>query len=153
MAFSPAVRFSWTPSLGLSDTGIPNPVATAGNTVGSEIMYQVTATDSAGCKGEGYVKIKIYDGPALYVPTGFSPNTDGLNERFKAKAVGIKSYHYFRVYNRWGQLMFSSKDPSEGWDGKLSGKEQPSGIYVWMIEAETVNGKLITKKGTVTLIR
>ena len=153
MAFSPAVSFSWTPSIGLNNTGISNPVATAATTIGSEMMYQVTATNSEGCKGEGYVRIKIYEGPALYVPSGFSPNADGRNEKFQPKAVGIKAYHYFRVYDRWGQLMFSAKDPSQGWDGTLGGKEQPPGIYVWMIEAETVNGKLITKKGTVTLIR
>ncbi|MBK6381953.1 MAG: gliding motility-associated C-terminal domain-containing protein [Chitinophagaceae bacterium] len=66
---------------------------------------------------------------------------------------GIKSYNYFRVFNRWGQLIFSTPRLHDGWDGKISGREQPAGVYVWMIEGITKDNKVITKKGTVTLIR
>jgi gliding motility-associated-like protein len=87
------------------------------------------------------------------VPTAFTPNNDGRNDRFIPFPVGIKSYKYFRVYNRWGQLLFSSNILHDGWDGKFSGKDQASGVYVWMIEAITNENKVVTKKGTVTLIR
>jgi gliding motility-associated-like protein len=99
------------------------------------------------------VKIKIRKGPAIYVPTAFTPNGDGKNDRFTPQPVGIKSYNYFRVFNRWGQIIFSSKQLHHGWDGTINGATQPAGTYVWMIEGVTTDNKLISKKGTVTLIR
>ena len=60
---------------------------------------------------------------------------------------------YFRVFNRWGQLIFSTAKLNDGWDGRVSGGEQPPGTYVWMVQGVARDGKVITKKGTVTLIR
>ena len=97
--------------------------------------------------------MRVYKGPDIYVPTGFTPNGDGKNDKFTPFPVGIKSYKYFRVFNRWGQLIFSTTKLHDGWDGKLGGREQPSGAYVWMIEGVTKDDRVITKKGTVTLIR
>lgn len=147
-----ATNFTWSPATGLSNTNTANPVVTVGP-IGSDITYQVVASTVAGCKGEGYVHIKVYTGPDIYVPTGFTPNGDGRNDRFTPFPVGIKSMNYFRVYNRWGQLVFSTNALYVGWDGTLGGALQPSGTYVWMAEGVTLQGKLITKKGTVTLIR
>jgi hypothetical protein len=67
--------------------------------------------------------------------------------------VGIKKINYFRVYNRWGQLMFSTTRLYDGWDGKAGGIAQSTGVYVWMAQGITKDDKVITKKGTVTLIR
>jgi gliding motility-associated-like protein len=85
--------------------------------------------------------------------TAFSPNGDGKNETFIPFPVGIKQLNYFRVLNRWGQLIFSTKTLNQGWDGKIAGIEQPSGVYVWLVEGITNDNKIISKKGTVTLIR
>ena len=87
------------------------------------------------------------------MPTGFTPNGDGKNDKFKPFTVGITNLNYFRVYNRWGQLIFSTAKLNDGWDGRVSGREQPSGTYVWMVQGVARDGKVITKKGTVTLIR
>lgn len=144
--------YTWSPSIGLDNTGIANPIATIGP-IGSDITYRVITSTIAGCKGEGFVHIKVYTGPDLYVPTGFTPNGDGRNDRFTPFPVGIKSLNYFRVYNRWGQLVFSTNALHTGWDGTLGGRQQSSGTYVWMAEGVTLQGKLITKKGIVTLIR
>jgi len=57
------------------------------------------------------------------------------------------------VFNRWGQLLFSTTRLHEGWDGKILGREQASGVYIWMIEGVGNDNKVITKKGTMTLIR
>ncbi len=151
-ATSAANFYSWSPVTGLSNPNIPNPVLTVGP-VGSDVLYQVIASTAAGCKGEGYVRLKVYNGPELYVPSAFSPNGDGLNEIFYPFPVGIKSINYFKVFNRWGQLLFSSTTLNQGWDGKLQGVEQPSGVYVFMAEGVDKNGKLLTRKGTVMLIR
>jgi gliding motility-associated-like protein len=87
------------------------------------------------------------------MPTGFTPNGDGRNDKFKPFPVGITKLNYFRVYNRWGQQLYSTTNLHEGWDGRLGGVDQPLGTYVWMVQGVTRLGKIITKKGTVTLIR
>lgn len=151
-ATSIAPFYTWTPTIGLSDPNIANPVLTVG-TIGSDIIYKVTAYTVAGCRGEGFVNLKVFKGPELYIPTAFTPNGDGLNDLFYPFPVGIKSINYFKVYNRWGQLLFSSTTLFKGWNGKLQGVEQPSGVFVFMAQGVDKNGKLITRKGTVTLIR
>ncbi len=145
------INFSWIPSIGMNNPAIPNPRVTAG-AVGEDILYQVIGTTIAGCKGEGYIRLRVYKGPDIYVPTGFTPNGDGRNDRFTPFPVGIKSLKYFRVFNRWGQLVFTTNRLHEGWDGRINGVVQPTGTYVWMAEAITNENKVITKKGTVTLI-
>ena len=147
-----ANNYVWSPTVGLSNPNIPDPIVTAGP-VGDVIQYKVTATSAAGCKGEGFVKVRVYKGPDLYVPTAFTPNGDGLNDRFYPFPVGIKSINYFRVYNRWGHIMFNSTTLYQGWDGKFQGVLQPSGVYVFMAEGVDKNGNTITKKGTITLIK
>ena len=146
------INFSWTPVSGLDNGSIAGPTVTAG-AIGDDIVYQVTGSTIAGCKGEGYVHVKVYKGPDIYVPTGFTPNGDGRNDRFVPFPVGIKSLNYLRVYNRWGQLVFATTRLHDGWDGTIKGVAQPTGTFVWMIQAVTDQGKVITKKGTVTLIR
>lgn len=149
---SDVINYSWNPSIGLSDPTIPNPVVTVG-AIGQDVQYQVITSTIAGCRGEGYVKVRVYKGPDIYVPTGFSPNNDGKNDKFTPFPVGMKSYTYFRVFNRWGQLVFSTTKLNDGWDGRFGGTEQPGGVYVWMIEGLTKDNRVITKKGTVMLIR
>lgn len=146
------INFLWSPTIGLSDPTIANPTATVG-AIGEVTQYQVTGTTIAGCKGEGYVTVRVYKGPDIYVPTGFTPNGDGRNDRFTPFPVGVKSYKYFRIFNRWGQLVFSTSTLHHGWDGKFQGVEQPNGVYVWMIEGITKDNRVITKKGTVAIIR
>ncbi len=147
-----ANNYFWTPSFNLDNSATPNPVFTAGS-AGDVIIYKVTATSPAGCMGEGFVRLRVYKGPELYVPTAFTPNADGLNDNFYPFPVGIKSINYFKVFNRWGQLMFSSNILYKAWDGKLMGVDQPSGVYVWMAEGVDKNNKTLTRKGTVTMIR
>lgn len=158
---SDVINYAWTPVTGLSNPNstvgpgnlnIPNPVVTVG-AIGQDVQYQVIASTIAGCRGEGYITVRIYKGPDIYVPTGFSPNGDGKNDKFTPFPVGMKSYNYFRVFNRWGQLVFSTKTLNDGWDGRFSGAEQASGVYVWMIEGLTRDNRVVTKKGTVMLIR
>jgi len=149
---SDVIKYNWSPPRGLDNPFIANPVVTAG-AVGDLVQYEVTTSTIAGCKGLGYVTIKVYKGPDLYVPTGFTPNNDGKNDEFIPFPVGIKQLTFFRVFNRWGQMIFSTKQLHEGWDGNLQGVEQPTGTYIWMAEAITNENKTIIKKGIVTLIR
>jgi len=153
-ATSIGTSYSWSNPLTLSNPNIPNPVASIPvGSIGNIFTYTVTAGTSAGCRGTASVTLKVYKGPDIYLPTGFTPNGDGKNDKFHPISVGIKKINYFRVFNRWGQMVFSSATVNEGWDGKLGGMEQPNGVYVWMVQGVTTDDRVITKKGTMMLIR
>jgi gliding motility-associated-like protein len=152
LATSIATDYLWTPSVGLSNPNIANPIVTAGP-VGDSVTYKITASTFAGCKGVGYVKVRVYKGPDIYMPTGFTPNGDGKNDIFKPFTVGVDHLNYFKVFNRWGQELYTTKTLGAGWDGRLGGLPQTSGVYVWMVEGVTRDGRVVRKRGTVALIR
>jgi gliding motility-associated-like protein len=89
----------------------------------------------------------------MYVPTAFTPNGDGMNDTFKPILLGMKSLSYFRVYNRFGELMFSTSQVDHGWDGVYKGKPQDTATFVWMAGGITYKGQVRKKKGYVVLIR
>ncbi len=153
LATSVGTDYSWSPAAGLDNPNIANPTATAPLIDGSVVIFKVTVTTSAGCAGDGLVKIQVYKGPDIYMVSGFTPNGDGRNETFIPFPVGIKKLNYFKVFNRWGQMVYSTTTLNKGWDGKLGGIDQASGVYIWMVEGVTMDNKIISKKGTVTLIR
>lgn len=142
-------QYSWSPANFLNDAGIANPIAT----LPYDYRYIVTASTPEGCEGKDDIFIKVYKGPEIYVPSGFTPNMDGLNDRLGPVPVGIKEFHFFRVFNRWGQLVFSTSDPRRTWDGTINGVQQPSSTFTWMAEAVDYKGNLVTRKGVVTIIR
>lgn len=151
-AVSAATIYTWDPAVGLSNPGAPNPIVTAGN-VGDVTNYHVIASTPAGCQGEGTITVRVYTGPEIFMSNAFTPNNDGKNDVFTPFPVGIKEISYFRVFNRWGNLVFATSGLHHGWDGKTGGMEQPSGAYVWIIRGVTQDGQVINKQGTVTLIR
>jgi gliding motility-associated-like protein len=91
--------------------------------------------------------------PGFFVPSAFSPNDDGLNDILKPIALGMKSIESFRIYNRWGQRLFNTSRIGAGWDGKLGGKPQETGTYVWYAEGTDFANRKLQKKGTFVLIR
>ena len=146
---SGGISYQWTPATSLDNSNIANPVARLKN----DISYILKVTTQQGCIGYDTINIKVYNKFDIYVPTGFTPNNDGKNDFLKAIGVGIRKMEYFRIYNRWGQEIFSTTELNKGWDGKIKGIQQPAGIYVWMVKGIDIFGKLITKKGTSSLIR
>jgi len=98
--------------------------------------------------------VKVFKTPAdIFVPTGFTPNGDGRNDVIRPVLVGIKSLTYFRVYNRWGQLVFNTSQAGKGWDGTVGGTLQATDNFVYMVQAIDYTGKTIFKKGDFVLIR
>ncbi|HEY6901141.1 MAG TPA: T9SS type B sorting domain-containing protein, partial [Puia sp.] len=89
----------------------------------------------------------------IYVPKVFTPNNDGTNDLLKPILVGIAEFHYWSIYNRWGNLIYTSQDPNRGWDGTFKGVAQPVETYVWIAEGVDVNGKKIVQKGMTSLVR
>jgi gliding motility-associated-like protein len=143
------VNYSWSPSNGLSNTGAANPLAV----VDKDMVYTLTGKTALNCEGSDVIKVKVYEGPEIYVPSVFSPNNDGLNDMLRAWAIGMKEYRYFKIFNRWGQMIFSTSDFNKGWDGKIKGIAQNTGSFVWFAEAVDFRGKVISRKGTITLLR
>ena len=147
--FNGVPSFLWSPATGLSNRLAWNPTAS----LQDDITYFVTVTTPQGCSVMDTVNIKVFKGSAVYVPTGFTPNGDGRNDYLRGLYIGIKKVHYFRVYNRWGQQIFSTNSLIEGWDGTIKGVKQQTGTYVWMLKAEDLAGKIYEMKGVSTLIR
>lgn len=147
------VQYVWSPATALSAANIANPVALF--TQPSEGMqYKVSVYNEVGCVDEAFVKVKVFKtGPAVFVPNAFTPNKDGHNDVLRPIAAGILKIDYFNIYNRWGQLIYTTTENTHGWDGTLSGNIQESGTYVWMVKATDYTGKPYFSKGTVTLVR
>jgi gliding motility-associated-like protein len=150
---SGGVNYTWTPSTGLSATNISDPIGIYDGSADS-IRYKVIISDESNCVDSANVTVKIFKtNPQIFVPTAFTPNGDGLNDLFRPLGVGIKKFEYFRVYNRWGQLVFSTTTNGQGWDGKVAGREQGSNTFVWVVKGIDYLDKSFFKKGTVTLVR
>jgi gliding motility-associated-like protein len=141
-------QFSWWPEIGLTDTTISNPIATpAVNTT-----YIVRGTTEFGCVTTDSIHIRVSQTTPIFVPNAFTPGAD-INNTLKVMKNGIAELLYFRIYNRWGTIIYDSKNIDEGWDGTYQGKPQPFGVYIYQVEAITNNAKVYQKQGNVTLIR
>ncbi len=147
------VGYVWSPSIGLSSTTIFNPIGVYDGEIDS-IRYKVVVTDIAGCSDSAFVTVRIFKtNPYIFVPTAFTPNNDGLNDVIRPIAVGIQKINFFSVYNRWGQLLVTTSMKVQGWDGRVAGRLQNAGVFVWMVSAIDYTGRPIFLKGTVALIR
>lgn len=150
---SGGVNYVWSPSNYLSNPTIANPVAVYGAEVDS-IRYKLIVRDAIGCPDSATVKVTVFKTKAsVFVPTAFTPNNDGLNDLIAPIAVGMQRINYFSIFNRWGQLVFTTTVNGRGWDGKIGGTLQTTGVFVWMVSAVDYTGKPYFQKGTVTLIR
>ena len=146
---SGGVEYLWTPANVLDKPNSQEPFAVLQN----DTRFNVIVKDILGCIGTSSVFVKVYKGPAYYIPNAFTPNGDGLNDVFKAIAPGIKKTDYFRIFDRWGKIVFETQNLTRGWDGRYAGTPQPPAVYVWIIKGTDITGKLIEMKGIVTLVR
>ncbi|MEP6677109.1 MAG: PKD domain-containing protein [Ferruginibacter sp.] len=145
-----STNYLWDPPLYLNSTTIANPVALPKN----NIQYILKVSNSVGCFGFDTIFVKVFFiEPGFYVPNAFTPNGDGNNDVFRPVALGIKSLDRFMVFNRWGQMVFSTNNIGLGWDGTIRGKAQDAATYTWFAEGTDYKNRKITKKGTVILIR
>lgn len=149
-------KFTWSPShysegTYLSDTAIYNPVGTFHDT--GQFVYNLHVISPFGCYGDTTIKIWVVPNAAFFVPTAFTPNGDGRNDIFRPVPIGYRSLAYFRVYDRWGELLLESNSWEKGWDGTYKGQKLDAGVYYWEIATINRFGATEKKKGDVTLIR
>ncbi len=146
--YDPYLTYIWQPSEGLGCDTCSETFAAPLNS----IIYTITATDTLGCKGETTIEVVVVNDYIIYIPNAFTPNNDGVNDVFKINAKGVKEI-YFSVYNRWGEKIFYSESLDMGWDGTYMNKEMLPQVYVYTVTIQFLDGYMMSKKGSVTLIR
>ncbi len=146
-----SINYQWTPvTQWLSNPNIANPVSNPQN----NIEYIVKVSNNIGCTDYDTILVKYYKVlPDFFVPSAFTPNSDGLNDVLTPLALGLKSVDLFMIYNRWGQQLYRTTSIEQGWDGRYKGRLQETGTYVWYAEGKDYNNKKLVKKGTVILFR
>lgn len=145
------ISYEWTPATGLNNPFISNPVAILTGT--QMYTYTVRAYTPLGCESFDDIAIQVYQAPEIYLPNAFTPNGDGLNDVYRGKPIGIKDFRYLKIFNRFGQQIFSTTDYQNGWDGTFKGKKQNSGVYVVIASGLDYRGLLIERRLTIMLIR
>ncbi len=126
----------------------------SGPFVTTPYIVRCTVTDSFGCESTAQKAIKVYSSCYLAVPTAFTPNSDGKNDYlYPLNAIKAENLD-FKVYNRWGQLVFETRNWKYGWDGNFKGIQQATGVYVWFLTyIDRDNKQARQMKGTSVLIR
>ena len=146
---SGGISYLWQPGTGLNNPAIANPVAVLRN----EIVYSVQVTSAEGCIQTDDILVKVFSNFDVFVPNSFTPNGDGINETLKPLGKGLARIEFFKIYNRYGELLFESRDVNKGWDGNYKGKKQPAGNYIYIVRAIDIMGRVIDEKGSVLIIR
>lgn len=144
-----AYLYTWTPSSSLSNPNIVNPMASPLDPT----LYVVYGIGENGCRKLDSVMVDIDYSTNLFVPTAFSPNGDGKNDVFRVSNITFQRLQEFKVFNRWGQEIFSTTDIRSGWDGSWRGQPQDMGVYQYIIKVSSPDGIIKTYKGDVTLVR
>ena len=139
----------WSPGIYLNNRASYTPVFSGTK----DQFYNIEIKTSSGCVTVDGQMVKIVPHVDIYVPTAFTPNNDGLNDFLRPILLGIKELHYFKVFNRWGQLVFETKDERKGWNGILKGLLQTTQVLVWAAEGTGVDNKVYKRKGSTTLVR
>lgn len=145
------VNYEWTPATGLSNPFIANPIAILTGT--QTYTYTVRAYTPMGCESFDDITIQVYQAPEIYLPNAFTPNGDGVNDLYRGRPIGIREFKYLKIFNRYGQQIFSTADYQNGWDGTYKGKQQNNGVYVVIARGIDYRGIVVERQNTVMLIR
>jgi gliding motility-associated-like protein len=146
------VNYLWITDYKLSCNTCQIPIASPD----VDTTYVVLVTNQYGCKALDKLRIRVIEdcaGRMVYVPNTFTPNGDGQNDVLKVFGPGVASVKEFRVFNRWGQLVYETNTPNVGWDGTFNGAELNPGVYMYYMDVECINGERTIKKGDVTLLK
>jgi gliding motility-associated-like protein len=149
------ISYTWDPVTTLSCSACLTPLAKPNQTT----TYTLRAKNIAGCASQDRVTVQVLcDGKNIFIPNTFSPNSDGMNDVFFPRGVGLFSIKTMRIFNRWGELIFERRncapnDMACGWNGNYDNKPASQDVYVYYIEVLCDNTNLLVLKGNVTLMR
>ena len=138
------VSYLWSPAAGLSDPTIPGPVASPTD----DVTYILTVTSDKGCQASDRVFVKVLKAPQ--VPNIFSPNGDGVHDKWEIPYLESYPGATIDIFNRYGQLIFHSVGYTNPWDGKVNGKDMPVGTYYFIVDPKNGRAKV---SGYVDIIR
>jgi gliding motility-associated-like protein len=118
-------------------------------------QYWLQVTDYNACVGRDTVSVVIKDDcpKVVYFPNAFTPNDDGLNDIFKPFTAAPLEKYSLKIYNRWGQMIFTSNDPLQGWNGKYRSVVITPGVYVYLCSYKFYNKAQGMMKGTVVVVK
>lgn len=151
----PITRWQWSPNVELSCNNCATPTAT----VKKDITYTVRVTTAYGCSAQDSIKITAFcEGSQVFIPNAFTPDNDGINDKMIVRASGIVMVKSFRIFNRWGELVFERSNfppnvDTYGWDGRVNGRALDPAVFVYTAEVICENGVIYTKKGNISLIK
>lgn len=154
----PNQKYKWEPATLVNDPTAP----IVRSVITADTWFYLTVIDTNGCKSSDSILIEIMnedDTVDIFIPSAFSPNNDGINDVLFVMSISNKvDVNYFRVYNRWGQMVFSVENaPANnrqfGWNGTYKSEPSPTDSYIYVAEATLSDGRKVFKKGSVTLIR
>lgn len=141
--------YEWHPPTFLSDHRVYNPVSRPTQ----DVNYSVRITTADGCVYYGYTSVKIIHDLLIMMPNAFTPNSDGINDDFRIIYRGPFRLNQFSIFDRWGNTLFFTANPDEGWDGTYNGKDAEIGTYVYLVDGVDGNGTAVRRKGAFTLFR
>ncbi len=142
-------QYTWQPSFGLSNSSISTPVVITAN----EQQYTIRIISTGGCITVDTLRVQVFAKSEVFVPKAFTPNSNNANDVLRPLCVNIPVINYFRVYNRWGQLVYQTQTPGEGWNGIYKNVAQPMETFTWIFEGVDANGAIIKANGKTLLIR
>ena len=150
--FNENYSYQWATDPNLSSLTIADPVASPVETT----TYALSIRDQNGCFNQASITIFVFspacNTPFIFVPNAFTPNGDNRNDEFKVYGVPIDELQLM-IYDRWGERVFETDNPEDGWDGTFDGRQLPSDVYAYYVRIKCFNGEEFTAKGNVTLIR
>lgn len=145
-------HFEWSPGTGLDDPSSATPMATLTH----DQEYLIYISSQKGCSVTDTQLVKVHPDSTgnarIFVPTAFTPNGNNINDRLRPLG-NIGTINYFRIYNRWGNMLYQTNINGEGWDGKYRGVLQQSDTYTWILSGKMSDGKPFTLSGKTVLIR
>jgi gliding motility-associated-like protein len=143
--------YVWSPGIYLSNPSIANPIFNGMQTTD----YLLTRTDTASnCQIVDNYHIVVTGDVLVVIPKAFTPNRDGLNDVLKIEyGVGVKTFNYIKIFNRWGNIVYESNNVNASWDGRYNGRDQDMDAYTYLIDYITFKNEHISKTGSVILIR
>ncbi|MBU3745392.1 MAG: T9SS type B sorting domain-containing protein, partial [Sediminibacterium sp.] len=147
------VSYKWNPATGLNADTLKNPIALYRVGDPNSIFYNIQIKDTSGCMIVDQQEVWIFNEPDMQAPTAFTPNGDGVNDRFIPVYIEITKLQYFRIFDRWGKLIFETSDMGQAWDGTYQGKPLPMDTFVFVASGIDKKGNTVIRKGNVTLIR
>ncbi|MBK8566813.1 MAG: gliding motility-associated C-terminal domain-containing protein [Saprospiraceae bacterium] len=151
----PIDAYQWSPSLGLNCDDCPSPTAFPMATT----QYRLFAVTENGCEAEGAVTLVVRKEDDVYVPNAFSPNGDGTNDFFTVyPGRSVLKIKQLQVFDRWGEAVFSVFDappfhPATHWHGRFRDMPCQSGVFVWLLEVEYIDGRVGLLKGDLVLMK